>query len=52
MYDFHYNYVKEKYDSKAKLLFTSTYNLIFEIDINGIYGRFYGEKDMFDFSNY
>ena len=52
MYDFHYNYIKEKYGSNAKLLFTDTDSLIYNIRTEDIYKDFCADKDKFDFSVY
>ena len=37
MYDFHYNYIKTKYEDNAKLLFTDTDSLAYEIKIKDCY---------------
>ena len=52
MYDFHYNYIKEKYGSKAKLLFTDTDSLTYEIEAEDVYQDFWNNKDLFDNSDY
>ena len=52
MYDFHYNYIKQKYDSKAKLLFTDTDSLTYEIEARDVYSDFWNDKDKFDNSDY
>ena len=52
MYDFHYNYIKEKYNNKAKLLFTDTDSLTYEIEAEDVYRDFWNDKDRFDNSDY
>ena len=48
MYDFHYNYIKDKYQEKARLLFTDTYSLTYEIEAKDVYNDFQKDKDRFD----
>ena len=52
MYDFHYNYIKSKYDDKAKLLFTDTDSLMYEIETSDAYKDFFSDKEKFDNSDY
>ena len=53
MFDFHYNYIKPKYGSKAKLLFTDTDSFLYEIQTEDFYKDISGDvKDRFDTSNY
>ena len=52
MYKLHYDYIKNKYDSKSKLLFTDTDSLLYEIKTEDVYEDFGGNKEKFDFSNY
>ena len=49
MYDFHYNFIKKNFS--AKLLFTDTDSLTYEIKSENIYNEFYKWKDLLDFSN-
>ena len=50
MYEFHYKYIKSKFD--AKLLFTDTDSLVYEIKTGDVYEDFYEDKNLFDFSDY
>ena len=53
MFDFHYNYIKPKYADKAKLLFTDTDSLMYEIETEDFYKDIAGDvKDRFDTSDY
>ena len=52
MYEFHYNYIKNKYGDKAKLLFTDTDSLTYEIETDDVYQDLFNDKEKFDFSDY
>ena len=52
MYDFHYNYIKNKYGDRAKLLFTDTDSLTYEIEAEDVYQDFWYDKDKFDNNDY
>ena len=53
MYDFHYNYIKKKYDEGASLLFTDTDRLAYEIDTEDFYKDINLDVErLFDTSNY
>ena len=43
-YKFHYDYIKNKYDNKLKLLFTDTDSLMYEIKIQDVYEDFSRDK--------
>ena len=46
MYEFHYKYIKSKFD--AKLLFTDTDSLVHQIKTEDVYE----DKNLFDFIDY
>ena len=50
MCEFNYKYIKSKFD--AKLLFTDKDSLVYETKTKDIYEDFYGDKNLFDFSEY
>ena len=53
MFDFHYNYIKSKYRDKAKLLFSDTDSLMYEIETEDFYKDISGDvKNRFDTSDY
>ena len=51
MYNFHYDYIKKKYGDNARLLFTDTDSLCYEIKTENIYKDMYKNKELFDLSD-
>ena len=52
MYDFHYNYIKKRYNNEAKSLFTDTDSLCCEIETQYIYEELWQDRNLFDNSDY
>ena len=52
MYEFHYDYIKNKYDNNSSLLLRDTDSLMYEIKTEDIYEDSRNNKEIFDFSNY
>ena len=50
MYDFHYNYMLNKYN--IKLMFTDTDSLCYEIKTGDVYKDLFQDKELFDNSDY
>ena len=46
MYEFHYDYVKNKYCNDSKLLFTDTDSLMCEIKTENVYEDFRSDKEL------
>ena len=51
MYEFHHDYIKNKYGNNSRLLFTATDGLMYEIKTEDVYKDFTSDKEIFDFSN-
>ena len=52
MYEFHYDYIKNRYGNNSKLLFIETDSLMYEIKTENIYEDFSSNKEIFEFSSY
>ena len=52
MYNFHFNYIKNNYGDKARLMFTDTDSLTYEIEVDDVYQDFWKDKHLFDNSDY
>ena len=52
MFEFHYDYMRNKYGNSSRLFFTDTDGLMYEIKTKDVYEEFSKDKEMFDFVNY
>ena len=51
MYEFYYDYIKNKYGNNSRLLFTDNNSLMYESKTEYVYEDFSNDKEMFDLSN-
>ena len=52
VYQFHNDYIENKYGNNSRLLFSDTDSLMYEIKTKNVYQDFSNYKEMFDFSSY
>ena len=52
MYEFHYDYMKNKYGNDSELLFTYIDSLMYDIKTEDVSEDFSNDKEMLDFINY
>ena len=52
MYEFWYDYLKEKYNDKIKLIYTDTDSFVIEVETDDIYKDMYEDSHLYDFSEY
>ena len=52
MYEFHYNYIKNKCGNNSRLIFADTDSWMYEIETENVYEDFSKDQEMCDFSNY
>ena len=52
MYEFHYEYIRNKYGNNSRLLFTDTDSLMYEIKTKDTYKDYSKDKEMLDSGNY
>ena len=51
MYEFHYDYIKNRYRNNSRLLLNDTDSLMHEIKTEVVYENFSKDKEIFEFSN-
>ena len=52
MYEFHYDYIKNKYDNKSQLLFTDADSLMYESKTEDVYEGLSSNTEISEFSNF
>ena len=52
IYEFHYDYIQNKYGSNSRLSFIDIDSLMYEIETEDIYEDASSDKEIFGFSNY
>ena len=52
MFEFHNDYIKNKYGNNSILLLNDTESLMYEIKVEDVYEDFIKDRGMFNFSNY